>query len=58
MRVAVEYGWSRNILVHQISSRLHEREKAKRRISRANAFVYGDGGCRLLPHLASLWAST
>jgi predicted nuclease of restriction endonuclease-like (RecB) superfamily len=25
-RAAVEYGWSRNILVHQISSRLHERE--------------------------------
>src|SRR5580658_10794716 len=23
---AVEYGWSRNILVHQISTRLHERE--------------------------------
>jgi predicted nuclease of restriction endonuclease-like (RecB) superfamily len=26
LRAAVEYGWSRNILVHQISSRLHERE--------------------------------
>jgi predicted nuclease of restriction endonuclease-like (RecB) superfamily len=27
LRAAVEYGWSRNILVHQISSRLHEREE-------------------------------
>jgi predicted nuclease of restriction endonuclease-like (RecB) superfamily len=26
LRGAVEYGWSRNILVHQISSRLHEGE--------------------------------
>ncbi len=26
LRAAVEYGWSRNILVHQITSRLHERE--------------------------------
>ena len=26
LRAAVEYGWSRNILVHQINSRLHERE--------------------------------
>jgi len=26
LRAAVEYGWSRNILVHQISSRLHERQ--------------------------------
>ena len=26
LRAAVEYGWSRNILVNQISSRLHERE--------------------------------
>jgi predicted nuclease of restriction endonuclease-like (RecB) superfamily len=26
LRAAVEFGWSRNILVHQISSRLHERE--------------------------------
>ena len=26
LRAAVEYGWSRNILAHQISSRLHERE--------------------------------
>ena len=26
LRAAVEHGWSRNILVHQISSRLHERE--------------------------------
>jgi predicted nuclease of restriction endonuclease-like (RecB) superfamily len=26
LRAAVEYGWSRNILVLQISSRLHERE--------------------------------
>jgi DUF1016 N-terminal domain len=26
LRAAVEYGWSRNSLVHQISSRLHERE--------------------------------
>jgi predicted nuclease of restriction endonuclease-like (RecB) superfamily len=26
LRAAVEYGWSRNILVHQIESRLHERQ--------------------------------
>ena len=26
LRAAVEYGWSRNILVHQITSHLHERE--------------------------------
>ena len=26
LRAAVEYGWSRNVLVHQITSRLHERE--------------------------------
>jgi predicted nuclease of restriction endonuclease-like (RecB) superfamily len=26
LRAAVEYGWSRNVLVHQINSRLHERE--------------------------------
>ena len=26
LRAAVEYGWSRNILVHQITSQLHERE--------------------------------
>ena len=26
LRAAIEYGWSRNILVHQISGRLHERE--------------------------------
>ena len=26
LRAAVEYGWSRNILVHQIASKLHERE--------------------------------
>jgi predicted nuclease of restriction endonuclease-like (RecB) superfamily len=26
LRAAVEYGWSRNVLVHQINSQLHERE--------------------------------
>ena len=26
LRAAVEYGWSRNILAHQITSQLHERE--------------------------------
>jgi hypothetical protein len=26
LRAAVDYGWGRNILVHQLSSRLHERE--------------------------------
>jgi predicted nuclease of restriction endonuclease-like (RecB) superfamily len=26
LKAAVEYGWSRNILVHQIESRLHERQ--------------------------------
>lgn len=26
LRAAVEYGWSRNILLHQITSQLHERE--------------------------------
>jgi predicted nuclease of restriction endonuclease-like (RecB) superfamily len=26
LRSAVEYGWSRNVLVHQIESRLHERQ--------------------------------
>jgi predicted nuclease of restriction endonuclease-like (RecB) superfamily len=36
LRAAVEYGWSRNILVHQIESRLHDRQgKALTNFSRA-----------------------
>uniref|UniRef100_UPI003F852680 DUF1016 N-terminal domain-containing protein n=1 Tax=Cupriavidus ulmosensis TaxID=3065913 RepID=UPI003F852680 len=27
-RAAVEHGWSRNVLVHQIETRLHERQGA------------------------------
>jgi predicted nuclease of restriction endonuclease-like (RecB) superfamily len=36
LQSAVEHGWSRNVLVHQISSRLHERQgKALSNFSRA-----------------------
>ncbi|HEY5212170.1 MAG TPA: DUF1016 N-terminal domain-containing protein [Acidobacteriaceae bacterium] len=36
LRAAVEHGWSRNILVHQISSRLHERNSTSREVASLN----------------------
>lgn len=42
LRAALEYGWSRNVLVLQIKSRLHEREgKALTNFQRASPAGFG-----------------
>jgi hypothetical protein len=49
-RQAIEHGWSRNVLVHQIESNLYERQgKALTNFSPGTRFDCGSGDYRIKP---------